>query len=126
KLHPYYVICSLVDSHLCLMAYEKQAKHKGFQMKSWFVLVFGLVVALVWFGWEKPQRSAVGAALITLNPKTKFQTISGWEATAEAGAGASAAFPKYKDLLFNQAVNYLGINRLRLEIKSGAEDRIDY
>lgn len=64
-------------------------------------------------------------ARIKVNPKVRFQTITGWEATAQVGEQVSAAYPNYKDELFNQAVNDLGINRLRLEIYSGAENPKD-
>ncbi len=71
-------------------------------------------------------------AVIKVNPAVTHQTITGWEATAQAGqldaaqGGPSAAFLKYKDRLFDLAVNDLGINRLRVEVKSGAENPRDY
>lgn len=77
----------------------------------------------------------VGAAdrpVVKLNPAITHQTISGWEATAQAGqldterGGPSAAFLKYKDQLFDLAVNDLGINRLRVEVRSGSENPRDY
>jgi hypothetical protein len=59
---------------------------------------------------------------IQLNPAIKYQTITGWEATAQAGEDTDPrAFLKYKDQLFDMAVNDLGINRLRLELRSGVE-----
>jgi hypothetical protein len=59
---------------------------------------------------------------IQLDPAAKYQTITGWEATAEAWEGGDpSAFPKYKDQLFDMAVKDLGINRLRLELRSGVE-----
>ena len=62
---------------------------------------------------------------VTVNPAIRYQTITGWEATAQAGQDSSAAFPNYKNTLFDSAVNDLGINRVRLEIKSGAENTRD-
>ncbi|OGR87242.1 MAG: hypothetical protein A3J74_11255 [Elusimicrobia bacterium RIFCSPHIGHO2_02_FULL_57_9] len=62
---------------------------------------------------------------ITLNPATTYQTITGWEAAAQAGQ-SDPLFPNFKDTLFNQAVNDLGVNRLRLEINSGAENTRDF
>jgi len=63
---------------------------------------------------------------IVLNPAVKYQTMSGWETTAEAGQLYSPAWNNYKNALFDQAVNDLGINRVRLEIKSGAENPTDW
>src|SRR5262245_23561428 len=65
--------------------------------------------------------------VITLNPGTTYQTMLGWEATAQAGqVDFREMFPKYKDALFDAAVNDLGINRLRLEIQNGSENPVDY
>jgi Glycosyl hydrolase family 30 beta sandwich domain len=52
--------------------------------------------------------------------------MTGWEATAQSGESSSAAFDSYSAKLFSEAVNDLGINRLRLEIISGAENPVDY
>jgi hypothetical protein len=68
---------------------------------------------------------ATSRNVIALDATTTYQTISGWEATAEAGQN-NPYFPKFKDALFDQAVNDLGINRIRLEIRSGAENVRDY
>ncbi len=65
-------------------------------------------------------------AVIRLNPAITYQTISGWEATAQAGQAECPNFNAYKDNLFDQAVNDLGINRLRVEVRSGFENPTDY
>jgi hypothetical protein len=52
--------------------------------------------------------------------------ITGWEATAQIGEHHSPAIDKYRDRLLDLAVNDLGINRLRLEIRSGVENRVDH
>lgn len=65
-------------------------------------------------------------ASIKLDPKQKHQKITGWEATAQAGQLYSAAFNKYSARLFQNAVEDLGINRLRLEIGAGVENPVDY
>jgi len=57
-------------------------------------------------------------ASITLEPSVTHQTMVGWEATAQAGEGASPHWDRYKDDLFDKAVNELGIDRLRIEVKS--------
>ncbi|MDX2260717.1 MAG: hypothetical protein SFU84_03360 [Gemmatimonadales bacterium] len=51
--------------------------------------------------------------------------MSGWEATAQAGQ-EEPGFDGWKNALMNLAFNDLGINRIRLEIYSGAEQPIDY
>jgi Glycosyl hydrolase family 30 beta sandwich domain len=72
------------------------------------------------------RASSSGKAVITLDPSTTYQTVVGWEANAQSGQTDSLAFPKYKDQLFEQTVNDLGISRVRVEIRSGAEHTIDY
>jgi hypothetical protein len=62
---------------------------------------------------------------ITLNPAVRFQTISGWEAHGQSGH-ENPAFQQYKDRLFDLAANDVGINRLRLEVRSGSENTVDY
>lgn len=68
-------------------------------------------------------------AVITLDVATKYQTMTGWEATAQAGQDpidtGGANFAAFKDEVFDRAVE-LGINRLRVEIRSGAENTTDH
>ena len=47
--------------------------------------------------------------------------MSGWEVTAQAGH-ESPAYPLYRDTLLALAANDLGVNRLRLEVRSGVEN----
>lgn len=74
---------------------------------------------------------------ITLDPTTSYQTIVGWEAVAQAGqisesnnvtsrSNVNPAFANYKNQLFDSAVNDLGLNRIRLELRSGLENSVDY
>lgn len=63
---------------------------------------------------------------IVLNPSVKYQTMGGWETTAESGELYSPAWSNYKAALLEQAVSDLGLNRIRLEIKSGVENPVDY
>ena len=65
------------------------------------------------------------ATTITIDPSETFQTISGWEMVAFALEPDNPAFPNFKDELFNLAVHDVGINRLRLEIRSGSENTDD-
>lgn len=55
---------------------------------------------------------------ITVNAGKTYQTMTGWEASEQAGnIDFPVAFALYKDNLFDQAVD-LGINRLRLHVQS--------
>lgn len=63
---------------------------------------------------------------ISLVPEIRYQTMQGWEATDQAGQFDSAAWPNFRETLFDQAVNDLGINRVRLEVFSGMENPTDY
>lgn len=63
---------------------------------------------------------------ITVNSSQTFQTIKGWEATAQTGRLYSNNFNNFKEQLFDSTINELGINRLRVEIKSGTENPTDY
>jgi hypothetical protein len=56
---------------------------------------------------------------------TRYQTMSGWEAVAQAGQ-EDPGFAGWQNALFDQAANDVGINRLRLEIRSGSENPADY
>jgi len=62
---------------------------------------------------------------IAVDPRTTYQTIRGWEAVAFALAPGNAAYPNFKDTLFKLAVNDVGINRVRLEVRSGVENDSD-
>lgn len=63
---------------------------------------------------------------ISLNPTVTHQTMRGWEATDQGGQIESPAWNNYKDILLDQAVNDLGINRIRLEVPSGIENPTDH
>lgn len=65
------------------------------------------------------------ARTITVDPAQIYQTISGWEMVAFALEPDNPAFPNFKDVLFDLAVHDVGINRLRLEIRSGVENSSD-
>lgn len=72
---------------------------------------------------EDPEGA--GTPMVTLDAGTAYQTITGWEATAESGESDAPSFPLYRDTLFAQAAD-LGINRFRLQIQSGVENSRDY
>ncbi|MGH9174317.1 MAG: hypothetical protein ACRD1H_08160, partial [Vicinamibacterales bacterium] len=63
-------------------------------------------------------------ASITIDPSQTFQTMRGWEAVAQAGQHFSRSFDAYAPIVFDQAVDG-GIDRLRLEVRAGSENRAD-
>jgi hypothetical protein len=64
------------------------------------------------------------SATVTIDTTVRHQVMSGWEAVATVGQGDFDATP-WADAAVNLAVNDLGLNRLRLEIRSGAEHTND-
>ncbi len=60
-----------------------------------------------------------GAAVLTIDATQQFQTIRGWEATAETGIEPTTSQP-YMNELLDAAVD-LGLTRLRVEVRSGYE-----
>lgn len=52
--------------------------------------------------------------------------MRGWEAAHQAAQFYSPAWNNYKNSLLDQAANDLGINRIRVEIRSGLENPVDY
>jgi hypothetical protein len=72
-----------------------------------------------------PSDRAPTQGTVTVVPGAAQQTITGWEATAYAGDD-DPAFPRFKDAIVARAAGDLGINRIRLEVRSGVENREDY
>jgi len=92
----------------------------GLRFKSAYAIAaIFIFLAIVW---SLCDGSANAPVIIRVDPAKKFQKIVGWEATAQAGQSFSAIFPLYSQELFREAVNDLGINRLRVEIKTAAGD----
>jgi hypothetical protein len=63
--------------------------------------------------------------VISVEPGITYQAITGWEATAWVAEPSDPAFPNYRDTLFDMLVNDIGINRVRLEVRSGVENSND-
>src|SRR5690606_14961896 len=62
---------------------------------------------------------------ISIAPAQRFQTMSGWELNSEIAdveSGRDRALPRYGDALMVLAVDRVGVNRLRVEVRSGAEN----
>lgn len=62
---------------------------------------------------------------VTVVPTTLYQVMGGWEATAQIGQTDFASIP-WRDATIDMAVNTIGINQLRVEIRAGAENDQDY
>jgi hypothetical protein len=90
-----------------------------------FPLLFIVIILFTTGAGCTPVISAE-EAFISLDPNTTYQTMTGWEAVAQAGQLDCTGFKNYKDELFDEAVFDLGINRLRVELNSSTENPVDY
>ena len=94
-------------------------------------VVAGLVM-LLGLGLAGAVLSAPDEAVITIDVRETHQTIKGWEVTARLWETNKkedrfdSSWEKRKDEILGRLVNELGINRVRIEIKSGVENPIDY
>jgi len=84
------------------------------------------ITALAGLGCHK-KNGEIGGRLaeITFDSSKRFQTIVGWEATVQAGH-EQPGFSRFGDSAITLAVDELGINRLRLEVRSGIENATDH
>jgi hypothetical protein len=89
------------------------------------ILILGAFAA-----WSLVARE--GETAVTVEPSETYQAIKGWEVTArfwEQDKGRDrydATWLHYRALILDHLVNELGINRIRIEIRSGAENPADY
>ncbi len=67
-------------------------------------------------------------ATITINSSLQYQTMTGWEALAEIGQSECdpRAYQSYKNGVLDRAANELGINRIRIALRNGYENPVDY
>ncbi|MFA6572175.1 MAG: T9SS type A sorting domain-containing protein [Bacteroidota bacterium] len=63
---------------------------------------------------------------INVDTNITFQKITGWEATSFIISQCNPDYNIIRDSVIKKAVNEIGINRIRLEIRSGVENSIDY
>lgn len=69
---------------------------------------------------------------VTIAPAETFQVISGWEFTTriwemdKKNNAYSGEWLNYRDDIINGLVDTAGLNRIRLEIRSGVENPVDY
>ena len=64
-------------------------------------------------------------ATVVVDTSERYQVMRGWEAVAQAGQ-ADPGFPSWQGPVLDLAVNDLGLTRLRLEVRAGAENPTDY
>jgi Big-like domain-containing protein len=66
--------------------------------------------------------------VVDVYPAVTHQTMTGWEAVTQSGEVDCnpIAFQNYRNKLLDDAVNDLGLNRLRLQVRSGAENPVDW
>lgn len=66
--------------------------------------------------------------VVDVYPELVYQELKGWEGTGQIGENECdpAAFAASRTEILNRLVNELGINRVRLETRSGHENPVDY
>ena len=69
-----------------------------------------------------------GGLVIDVQPNITHQTMTGWEGVTQIGEFECdrTAYPLYKNQLLDLAVNDLGLNRVRLQVRSGQEHPMDW
>lgn len=90
----------------------------------WTLIAFGLFVVAVWAS----CGARAAQATIDVDQAVLHQTIDTWEATAQIGQDNPdnrELIPRYRQALLEAAIRDLGINRLRLALKSGSENTRD-
>jgi hypothetical protein len=85
-----------------------------------------LLAVAIW-----PAMRGESEATITLDARKRFQTMSGWEVSArlwEQNKAKNAYDPTwlaYRDEILNRLVNQVGIDSVRVEVRSGFENPVD-
>jgi hypothetical protein len=65
---------------------------------------------------------------IAIHPEVEYQRVTGWEGAAQIGESECnrQAFNIYRLPLIDRLVNELGVNRVRLQLRSGHENPVDW
>lgn len=99
----------------------------------WWILATGVLVGAGSCdgGRSGPSAETPGnpdpVSTISVDPTQRYQTILGWEGTMEIGSPQSASLmASYQDELFDRVVQELGLNRIRLSVRSGAQNSTDW
>lgn len=83
--------------------------------------VTALLMAALLCACSAKGTTETGPAVVTVDPSRRFQTIVGWEATANLSEPIQRLSPENEQELLRTAVDKAGITRLRLEVRSGVE-----
>jgi hypothetical protein len=72
--------------------------------------------------------STPSGSVVDVYPTATYQTMRGWEGSTQIGQVEcnQTSFPLYHDELIDRIVNELGVNRVRLVIRSGSENPTDF
>lgn len=87
-----------------------------------------LILATGFFTQTGALGKAVAAPIVVdIEPGQRFQTMHGWEVTLNLTDKPHAPeWAPYHAQAVDRAINGIGINRVRLEIRSGAETKLDW
>jgi hypothetical protein len=94
-----------------------------------FLLVLGLCAGV---SGSQAQRQDAQEGVITVDPAKTYQTMRGWEVSAhlyEQNKQLNRYDPSWlavRTELLDRLVNEVGVDRIRIEIRSGAENPVDY
>lgn len=82
-----------------------------------------MIYILIIIGLTLPLR---GQDYVWIDTNTKFQTFSGWEASAFIMKFSDPSHDLVRDSIFKLTWDKLNVNRLRVEIRSGIENPTDH
>ncbi len=91
-----------------------------------------LAVALILLAAVTNPRPLGANDTVRILPFERFQTLRGWEVVAHFWSfetrtnRANAEWPRNLSAVLDELVNACGINRVRLEVRSGLENPVDY
>lgn len=95
-------------------------------LRGWaYPILIGLSIVA---GCRENQSAApplAGPVTVVIDSSKRFQTMHGWEAVAQAGLTESGSTAFDTATLFTQAIDSLGIDRVRLEVGAGMENSRD-
>jgi O-glycosyl hydrolase len=73
-----------------------------------------------------PGDPPEGRGTIHVDATQRFQVMTGWEAKAQVGETECTGYQQYQAELFRRTANELGINRLNVPVRAGAENPRDW
>lgn len=99
----------------------------GYPRSAAFAAVLAALLACNAGGGSERATAGDPVPFVDIAPQRTFQTIIGWEATAQLGEVDCnrEAYQRYRAEVLDRAVNELGLTRLRLDLRSGMESGVD-